>query len=636
MKTIISNIYLRISFLFLIASIVSISPFQAQKAHAAFPLIPIAIGAAATWFLSDEIGDTVLGAVKALLYGIMVFFGWFATVGVGIFSYAIDPKHIVGDGTTVGLLNNDAIRHGWAFVRDFFNIFFILVLLFSAFATIFQVEKFHLKRTLLMIVLMALLVNFSWPIARIIMDMGNVTMYFLADNMFSSISGSASGASIMAVFGGQSNMGDILVSNYADTYSIMYLLAGITFTFLFAITIMAMALIMLIRIVILALLLVFAPIGFVLLILPSTSRYAHDWWNSLFKWTFIGPIQIFMIGLSIKLMTEIGYANSTAIKSALKNDLGGKGGGGSFATEAALFIIPIVLLWSALIIGQKMGGSAAGMVVSRAGAAAKWGGRMARKGAWGATKATGRTLDAAATGGSASASVRNVGQRWNNWRTQRNDAYAETVGAAKARGLQRGGPGGDPNAVARHNSEMQAKHYSQIKKDDISTALAVQMQKDETDPNKKAALARYMTEKKDFADVVKNDKNNGQTEQNNYDELMSSIDSLDDSIKDSVRANVEGKMNEKNAVMVLKEKANKAGGNPTPIYKDRISKMSPEQFQKQSIEFHQDPQVRIQMRQLDDKQLTKIAEKLPEGQRAVWRSDKDAFGNPSKLSDAVG
>ena len=47
----------------------------------------------------------------------------------------------------------------WSVVRDLLNIFLILVLLLSAFSTIFQIQKWHLKNTLLMIVLMALLVK---------------------------------------------------------------------------------------------------------------------------------------------------------------------------------------------------------------------------------------------------------------------------------------------------------------------------------------------------------------------------------------------------------------------------------------------------------------------------------------------
>jgi hypothetical protein len=63
---------------------------------------------------------------------------------------------------------------GWTAVRDIANIAFIFILLYLAFVIILQAETSGTMRTLAMVIIMALLINFSFFITRVVIDGGNV------------------------------------------------------------------------------------------------------------------------------------------------------------------------------------------------------------------------------------------------------------------------------------------------------------------------------------------------------------------------------------------------------------------------------------------------------------------------------
>ncbi|MGB4943433.1 MAG: hypothetical protein WBO92_05005, partial [Candidatus Moraniibacteriota bacterium] len=84
-----------------------------------------------------------------------------AAPAAGLFVWVVDPANVSGP---TGVLNFPAVYTLWQFIRDFFNLFFIFILLFSAFATIFQVDSFNIRTLFKNILLAALLINFSYPI----------------------------------------------------------------------------------------------------------------------------------------------------------------------------------------------------------------------------------------------------------------------------------------------------------------------------------------------------------------------------------------------------------------------------------------------------------------------------------------
>ncbi|MEK7559717.1 MAG: hypothetical protein AAB522_00230 [Patescibacteria group bacterium] len=71
----------------------------------------------------------------------------------------------------------DAVTSAWQLVRDFVNIWFILIFLFIAIATILRLQNYQAKKLLPMLIGIALIVNFSMPITGVIIDVSNIIAF---------------------------------------------------------------------------------------------------------------------------------------------------------------------------------------------------------------------------------------------------------------------------------------------------------------------------------------------------------------------------------------------------------------------------------------------------------------------------
>jgi hypothetical protein len=237
-----------------------------------------------------EILDTnPLGLIfKTLLLGLVNVLAVLVSTAGLLFDLTIDQDFFRA------LIGNEGLYQGWVIVRDILNMFFMLILLFSAFATIFQVEKYHLRKIIIMLVIMALLVNFSFPITRFIIDFSNSAMYFLVEY-------TGGGSTVVGNF---TNLGGVLreASSINSEFSALFL--NIIFLFIMFCTMIAIGLNLLIRILALAILIILSPAGFVFAFFPSTKNVANDWWSALFKYAILGPVMVFFLYLAV-LMFKI-------------------------------------------------------------------------------------------------------------------------------------------------------------------------------------------------------------------------------------------------------------------------------------------------------------------------------------------
>jgi hypothetical protein len=315
------------------------------------------------WSLADILGtlgkpfyDALVIAPLLLILGIVSFL---MQASATLFAWIIEP------GNQTAVMGRPIIYLTWMMVRDLLNVGFILVLLFSAFATIFQVEKYNYKKLLFNIILMALLVNFSFPIARFIIDASNVLMYTLLNRMTfvgPAVTGGANKAMGALAFGSQ-------FSKMLDTESrdATYLISAIIFGFILAITLLAIGVMFVIRMVALAILIIFSPIAFVGAILPDTASYSNKWWHALFKYAFFGPIMVFMLYISSALIIQMGSLQTMQDfqRNAVNQTSAGAGNPGIIAA-ISFYSIPIVILWFGMGMAQSSSIAGASMVMGAA------------------------------------------------------------------------------------------------------------------------------------------------------------------------------------------------------------------------------------------------------------------------------
>ena len=369
----------------LIASLFLVCIFclAAHTAYAGTTPTTTSPAAAITIEKDPGFSDYVKNPLGSALLGIKVLMGFLVTAAATLFGVVINANNVSGDN---GILNMKPIKDVWIMVRDTLNMFFILVLLFSAFCTIFQVEKWNLKKIWLNILINALLVNFSFPIARFIIDISNVAMYYFVTHLFSDGGQTpVSGSKIFADFGSVARLGPMMNPAEFVKAPLSYELAIIIFLFILGMTLLVVAILFLVRLVALAMLIMFSPIGFVGYIFPATAKYADDWWEKLFSYSFFAPIMIFIMSIALQICRAMGdnaFASFAAggASNAVSNDQG------TFIASAAFFCIPIVVLWMGMGVAKKMGIAGAESVVGGAQKFSKSVGSWAAKAPWKAAK----------------------------------------------------------------------------------------------------------------------------------------------------------------------------------------------------------------------------------------------------------
>ena len=327
------------------------------------------------------IGEWLLWAFNVLLLAIFNVMAWLVTYAAAAMQYALDPAAVKA------LFSMDAVYTLWQMVRDFFNLFFILTLLFIAFATIFQISKYNYKMLLKMLLLMALLVNFSWPITRFIIDATNVPMYFFLSSMFTN-SSQAAGGNIASVAFSSSSMANTILPKKSTTNNqpvsfsdltgnttlTVKLIQATVFMFLFGMSLLVLSVLFIIRTVALIILLIFSSAGFAGLAIPGFQKYASDWWNKLMQYALFGPSAALMLLIAVRFMQEFNVKATPGISSAVGN-------GDSMMVTGVTMIIPLILIWMAMTVSGSASIVGSGMVV---GQATKWSKTVGRKAAkWG-------------------------------------------------------------------------------------------------------------------------------------------------------------------------------------------------------------------------------------------------------------
>lgn len=333
-------------------------------------------------------GDMFMSVLKALIYALFQLIVWILGAVTILFGWIVKSENMSL------IMTNSGIYQSWAMVRDFLNLGFILVLLYIAFCVIFQIGSYSdsWKKMLLMMVIMALLVNFSFPICRVIIDFSNVAFYFLLN---SGIGEKASGEGIMTFIIKQTGLQDLITVGL-NCVSVSYLIAMTVFMFILTITLLVIAVLFVVRMVALGLLIIFSPIGFAGAAFPFSKKYASEWWDNLFKYAFFAPIMMFMILIAYKILS---FMTRGSFNTLAENSLGAKSDiDPTFLGTMAFFAIPITILWYGMHMAQNMSIAGASAVTGTASKFAKWAGAKvtgidAMKRGWGAYSARRKQAD---------------------------------------------------------------------------------------------------------------------------------------------------------------------------------------------------------------------------------------------------
>ena len=317
----------------------------------------------------------LLGVVIGVLSIIVYFLKFLVSWSGALVDLALNPS-------LYNFTSNAMIVQGWTVVRDVCNLFFLLVLLFIALCTILKIEKYHAKKTLLMLIIMALLINFSKPIAIFIFDGSQLLMNFF----LSQLNGNQQSASTM--YTGAAKIADSIYTNIPKYFgsrlgspeiALVYLFSTI-FLFILAVAYLVTAIFLIIRIVVIMMLIIVSPFAFFAAIIPDFSKMSSQWWSSLFEYSYYGPAAAFFLLLATKLQNSLPDLG--------KVNMGGDQGVSLIVSNMIQYLVVIIFLYASIFMAKKFGGGAGAAIVGNANRFMKWAGTGAYKAPYRATAGT--------------------------------------------------------------------------------------------------------------------------------------------------------------------------------------------------------------------------------------------------------
>ncbi|MCF7795309.1 hypothetical protein K9M50_03050 [Patescibacteria group bacterium] len=315
----------------------------------------------------------VITGVFLFVHPSLAFADWAARVLSGLIG-----AFISGLGVVVGLVievlirvaqyndftGSQAIEKGWIIVRDLANMFFILVFLIIAFATILRIESYNYKKHLPKLLLMAVFINFSKTIAGLIIDVGQVAMITFV-NGFKDI-----GAGNLTHMLGLTEI--LQMKEGADvgdwTIFTAYLLAFF-YILIALVTIVAILAVLVMRMVMLWIYVVLSPLAFLLAAFPGGKKYSEMWWSNFSKEVIVGPVLAFFIWLSFATVSITTGGNDIVPMGDITDDMTKEQiaeiqASNEQISQAATtdvfikFIISIGMLVGGLVVSKQIGATA--------------------------------------------------------------------------------------------------------------------------------------------------------------------------------------------------------------------------------------------------------------------------------------
>ena len=253
-----------------------------------------------------------------------------------------------------------AVEIGWATIRDLMNVAFIFGLVYIGLRFILFSDDGAAKRNLALLIIAALLVNFSLFFAKAIVDVSHALIYqfnetasfIVIDEAGTERTGSLSGA-IISTFAVSSVIG-MQPDSWSNTSGwIMVALITITLLLLSFIFI-AIAVILLIRTVVITFLLIFSPIMFIGWVFPALSSMSRQWLRTFLSQAFLAPLLFLFVYLSLMITNEIFQADIIGPDAQFSDR--------NYQVYSG-FVLGITFLIISLIAAQKLGSGAAGASV---------------------------------------------------------------------------------------------------------------------------------------------------------------------------------------------------------------------------------------------------------------------------------
>jgi len=273
------------------------------------------------------IGTIIINATKFIVFAAMasilvvaipISLG-FLKLSEIILTWSVDPE-LFGNVT-----DSEFVMTAWGMVRDFSNMFFVLIFVAIGIATALRIKEYEIKKTLPRLLGVAVLINFSPVICGLVIDAANIFMNFFLTagatgfNDAISLSSTAGDKFLTTMTSAWGSW-----SQFYNGVFFFRLLGVLLFNIFGAIVLLLFAMLFLVRNIAIWLLVILSPLAFFSYILPATKKIIFDKWRKEFvKWSFVGVTGAFFIYLSqLMLSVQIGRIKGPPTETMEMGDSG--------------------------------------------------------------------------------------------------------------------------------------------------------------------------------------------------------------------------------------------------------------------------------------------------------------------------
>ncbi len=292
-----------------------------------------------------DVGKDILSTIGD---AIQYLFSWLLKAGASFF------EGMLGIGFKSSI---EIITTGWTVCRDIANMLFILFMVVIAFATIFRIEEYGIKKLLPKVIVIALLINFSMVFCSAIVDFSNIFADFFIKDITENLSQTNESKGIIsATFADAFNvtgtyvtftncedfkkLGDAECSRFSSfwdptslaickqafqnkfeeckttgrTTTLIDEKSDASFLNLFleytvgsivllmaAFVLFAGGIMILFRIIVICFLMIISPLVFMCYILPSLRTNWSKWWKTFLNWCIFAPAYAFFVWIAIQI-----------------------------------------------------------------------------------------------------------------------------------------------------------------------------------------------------------------------------------------------------------------------------------------------------------------------------------------------
>lgn len=259
-----------------------------------------------TWIPGIKQAEEALNAFPCVVYQIL----YLIFSSINYFTAVMTWLMQLILGYTSSLTSLPTIKVGFEAMLSVANLIFVFAIIVIAISTILDYERYGMKSLLWKLIVAAILVNFSFLFAGIIVNVSNgITFHFInrmtgstADHIGES---KILGDKLAAAFNPESLVAPSEAYKTADQggagffATVQAILFGILFAALIFFVMAATMIMFLIRYIYIAFLLILAPTVWALWIFPSTAKHFERWWSEFLRWCFFAPVCIFFLYLAM-------------------------------------------------------------------------------------------------------------------------------------------------------------------------------------------------------------------------------------------------------------------------------------------------------------------------------------------------